>query len=73
MEIPDSVYIFCLKERILYRNYQTEPKSETSNQMLVPWESASHVLELLHGSPSADHFGTEKKCKKLLKSFISRA
>ena len=49
-----------LTEGNLYRKHQTEPNFETVYQMLVPRERMSNVLELLHDSPSAGHFGIEK-------------
>ena len=50
----------CLIDGILYRKHRTEPNFDTVYKMLIPWERASNVLELLHDSPSAGHFGTEK-------------
>ena len=47
----------CLIDGILYCKHQTEPSFETVYQMCVPWERVSNVIELLHESPSAGHFG----------------
>ena len=37
--------------------------------MLVPWGRVSNVLELLHGSPSAGHFGIDKTYKRACERF----
>ena len=50
----------CLLEGILYPKHQTEPNFETVYQMLSPWCRVSNVLELLHDSPGAGHFGIGK-------------
>ena len=59
----------CLIEGILYRKHQTEHNFETFFQMLVPRGRVSNVLELLHDSPSAGHFGIEKTYKRACESF----
>ena len=58
-----------LIEGILYRKHQTQPNFETVYQMLVRWRRVSNVLELLHYSPSAGHFGIEKTCKRACERF----
>ena len=63
----------CFIEGISYRNYQLERNSESAYQMLVPWERVSRVLELLHDSASAGHFGFEKTYQGLVKSSIGHA
>ena len=37
--------------------------------MLVPWERVSNVLELLHDSPSAGHFGIGKTYQRACERF----
>ena len=58
-----------LIEGILYRKHQTEPNFETVYQMVEPWGRMSNVLELLHDSPSAGHFGIEKTYKRACERF----
>ena len=60
----------CLKELILFRKHQTEPNFGTVYQMLVSWEIVSNVLQLLHDSPSAGHFGIEKTCRRASERFF---
>ena len=50
----------CLIDGILYRKQQIEPNFETVYQMLVPWEGLPNVIDLLHDSSRAGHFGIEK-------------
>ena len=63
----------CLIEEILNRKHQTESIFQSVYRILVQWERLSNVLELLHDSPSADHFGIEKHTKVLVKDFIKSA
>ena len=56
----------CLTEEILCRKHQIEPNFETVYQMLV---GVSKVLELLHDSPTADHFGIEKTYQRTCERF----
>ena len=59
----------CLIDGILYREHQTEPNFETVYQTLVLWERVSKMLELLHDSPSAGHFGIEKTYQRACERF----
>ena len=59
----------CLIDGILIRKHQTEPNFETVYQMLLPWERVSNLLELLHDSPSAGHFGIEKSYQRACEKF----
>ena len=58
-----------LIEVILYQKHQTEHNFKTIYQMLVPWGRVTNVLELLHDSPGAGQFGTEKTYKRACESF----
>ena len=59
----------CLLDWIFYHEHQIEPNFETFCQMLVPWERVSNELELLHDSPSAGHFVTEKTFQRVCEMF----
>ena len=58
-----------LIEGILYRKHRPEPNFETVYQMLVPGGRVSNVLQLLHDSPSAGHFGIENTYKRACERF----
>ena len=66
-----SIKIFVSYAGFLYRKHQIEPIFDTVYQMLVPWERVSNVLELLHDSPSAGHFGIEKRYQRACEYFLA--
>ena len=59
----------CLIDGISHRKHQSEPNSETVQQMLVPCERVFNVLELMHDSPSAGHFGIETTYRRACQRF----
>ena len=55
---------------VLYRKHQAEHNFETVYKMLVLWERMSHVRELLHDSPVANHFGMGKTYQSAFEFFL---
>ena len=74
-----AIWNYCVQntnlsliEGFLYRKRQTEPNFETVYQMLVRWDRVSNVLELLHDSTIAGHFGIAKTHQRACQWFYWR-